>query len=94
MMLSDWSSPPAQANYVTIGYAAVQNSLFVLRGWLVDLSIPDPANAGALAKTYIEPLDENGARKAAHEFAADILARFGAHRCSARTSISCAAPAH
>jgi len=56
----------------------VQNSLFVLRGWLVDLSIPDPANAGALAKTYIEPLDENGARKAAHEFATDILARFGA----------------
>ena len=77
LSLADWSSPPAQANYVTVGYAAVQNSLFVLRGWLVDLSIPDPANAGALAKTYIEALDEGGARKAAHEFASDILERFG-----------------
>jgi TolB protein len=78
LWMSDWSSPPAQANYVTVGYSAVQNSLFVLRGWLVDLSIPDPANAGALAKTYIESLDEAGARKAAHEFASDILERFGA----------------
>ena len=78
LWLSDWSSPPAQANYVTVGYTAVQNSLFVLRGWLVDLSIPDPAHADALAKTYIESLDEAGARKAAHEFASDILEKFGA----------------
>jgi TolB protein len=78
LWMSDWSSPPAQANYVTVGYAAAQNSLFVLRGWLVDLSIPNPVNAGALAKTYIESLDEGGARKAAHEFATDILERFGA----------------
>jgi TolB protein len=78
LWMSDWSGAPAQANYVTVGYGAVQNSLFVLRGWLVDLSIPDPANAGALAKTYIESLDEAGARKAAHEFASDILDRFGA----------------
>src|ERR1700733_10670616 len=34
--MADWSSPPAQANYLTVGYAAVQNSLFVLRAWLVD----------------------------------------------------------
>ncbi len=78
LSMSDWSSPPTQANYVTVGYAAVQNNSFVLRGWLVDLSIPDLANAGALAKTYIEPLDENGARKGAHEFACDILQKFGA----------------
>src|ERR1017187_1149591 len=75
--LSDWSAPPAQANYVGIGYAAVQNSLFVMRGWLVDLSIPNPANAGALAKTYAESLDEAGARTAAHKFSCDILERFG-----------------
>jgi TolB protein len=78
MSMSDWSAPPAQANYVTVGYAANQNNLFVLRGWLVDLSIPDLTNAGVLAKTYIESLDEGGARKAAHEFASDILERFGA----------------
>jgi len=78
LWLSDWLNPPTQANYVTVGYAAVQNNLFVLRGWLVDLSIPNPVNAGALAKTYIESLDEAGARKTAHEFATDILERFGA----------------
>jgi TolB protein len=78
LAMSDWSSPPTQANYVTVGYAAPQNNLFVVRGWLVDLSIPDPANAGALAKTYIESMDEKGARKAAHEFSCDILQRFGA----------------
>jgi TolB protein len=78
LWLADWSNPPAQANYVAIGYTAVQNSLFVLRGWLVDLGQNTPANAQALAKTYIESLDEAGARKTAHEFAADILERFGA----------------
>jgi TolB protein len=75
--LTDWSAPPAQANYVTIGYGYVQGGLFALRGWLVDLSIASPANAGALAKTYAESLDEAGARKVAHEFARDILERFG-----------------
>jgi TolB protein len=78
LWMVDWSNPPAQANYVTVGYAAVQNNLFVLRGWLVDLSISTPSNAGALAKEYVESLDEAGARKAAHEFATDILAKFGA----------------
>jgi TolB protein len=78
LWLSDWSGPPAQANYAAIGYTAAQNSMFVLRAWLVDLSVATPANAQALAKTYIESLDEAGARKAAHEFAADILERFGA----------------
>jgi len=78
LWLSDWSNPPAQANYVAIGYAAVQGGLFVLRGWLVDLSVANPSNAGALEKRYAESLDEAGARKAAHEFATDILERFGA----------------
>jgi TolB protein len=77
LWMSDWSNPPAQAGYLTVGYTAVQNSLLVLRGWLVDLSQGTPANAQALAKTYIESVDEAGARKAAHEFAADILERFG-----------------
>jgi len=77
LWMSDWSSPPAQANYVTVGYAAAQQSLFVAYGWLVDLSIPNPANAGAVAKKYPESLDEAGARKAAHEFGCDILERFG-----------------
>ena len=78
LSMSDWSSPPTKANYLTMGYSAVQNNLFVVRGWLADLGVSSPANAAALTKTYAESLDEAGARKAAHEFAADILARFGA----------------
>jgi len=77
LWMSDWSNPPAQANYLVMGYTAVQNGLFVLRGWLIDLSRPSVANAQVLGKTYIESLDEAGARKAAHEFASDILSQFG-----------------
>jgi TolB protein len=75
--MSDWSGPPPQANYLAFGYAAEQGGLFVLRGWLFDLSRDTPQNAQMLAKNYPESLDEAGARKAAHEFAADILARLG-----------------
>jgi TolB protein len=78
LWMADWSGPPPQATYLVMGYAAVQNGLFVLRGWLIDLRRDTPANAQVLGKTYIEPLDEAGARKGAHEFAADILALFGA----------------
>jgi len=77
LWLSDWSGPPTQANYVTIGYAAAQQSLFVLRGWLVDPSIPNPANAGALAKVYNGPMSEAGARTVAHQFGCDIVEKFG-----------------
>src|ERR1017187_6654360 len=77
LWMADWSGPPPQATYLVMGYTAVQNGLFVLRGWLIDLRRDTPANAQVLGKTYIEPLDEAGARKGAHEFAADILALFG-----------------
>jgi TolB protein len=77
LWMTDWSGPPVSANYLAIGYTFVQANLFVLKGWLLDLSRDTPANAQVIGKTYIESLDEAGARKAAHEFAADIIARFG-----------------
>jgi TolB protein len=77
LWMQDWSMPPAKANYLTIGYAAVQNNLFVLRGWLMDLRRDNPTAAQVIGKTYVEPLDQNGANKAAHEFATDILSMFG-----------------
>ena len=43
--MSDWSSPPAQANYLAFGYTAAQNGVLVLYGWLYDLSQDTPANA-------------------------------------------------
>ena len=71
--LADWAGPPTSATYLAIGYTFVQNNLFVLRGWLMDLRRDSPANAQVLGKTYVESPDEAGARKAAHEFAADII---------------------
>lgn len=75
--MQDWSSPPAQANYLAFGYTATQQSVFVLQGWLYDLSKGNPANAQLIAKRYLGSVDEAGARKVAHEFAADIISLFG-----------------
>jgi TolB protein len=77
LWLSDWSSPPVNANYLAFGYTAVQNDVLVLSGWLYDLSRGTPANAQVLGKRYLASVDEAGARKVAHEFAADILMLLG-----------------
>jgi TolB protein len=77
LWMSDWSGPPPSANYLAFGYTAVQNGVFVLRGWLFDLSRGTPANAQVVGNTYLGSVDEAGARKVAHDFAADIIARFG-----------------
>jgi TolB protein len=73
--LTDWSGPPVQANYLAFGYTAVQNGVFVLYGWLYDLR--NPQQPQAIGKRYNGSPDEAGARKTAHDFAADILALFG-----------------
>ena len=75
--LTDWSDPPVSATYVTIGYAAEQNGRIVLFGWLFNVTQQDINNAQVFGKLYFGDLDEGGARKAAHEFAADILGQFG-----------------
>jgi TolB protein len=75
--MSDWSSPPVSANYLAFGYTAVQNNGLVLYGWLYNVTQPNLANAQVLGKRYFGPADENGSRKVAHEFAADIIAQFG-----------------
>ncbi|MBK5294561.1 MAG: PD40 domain-containing protein [Acidobacteriia bacterium] len=76
--LTDWSGPPVSANYLTVGYSAVQNDRIVLFAWLFNVNQPDLANAQVFGKLYFGTVDETGARKVAHEFAADILAKFGA----------------
>jgi TolB protein len=75
--MEDWSRPPAQANYLAFGYTAAQNGVLVLQGWLYDLSKDTPANAQLVGKRYLASVDEAGARKIAHEFAADIITLFG-----------------
>jgi TolB protein len=75
--MTDWSNPPAQASYLAFGYGATQTGTFVIRGWLFDLSRGTPGQAQALAKNYFGSVDDAGARKTAHEFAADIIGLFG-----------------
>ncbi len=77
LWLSDWSNPPVSASYLAFGYTGVQAGQLVLFGWLYNVNQPDIAGAQVFGKTYLGPVDENGARKVAHEFAADILQQFG-----------------
>lgn len=75
--LTDWSGPPANANFLTIGYAAEQQGRIVLYGWLFNVTQRDIPNAQVFGKLYFGDLTEGGARTVAHEFAADILQQFG-----------------
>jgi len=75
--LTDWSQPPASATYLAFGYAAEQDGRLVVFGWLYNVTGNDLAGAQALGKLYFGSLNEEGARKTAHDFATDILALFG-----------------
>jgi TolB protein len=78
LWLSDWLAEPVGAGWLAIGYTAVQNGQLVLFGWLFNTQQKDLANAQVFGKVYNGSLDDAGTRKVAREFAADILARFGA----------------
>src|SRR5258708_36021676 len=41
LWLTDWSSPPVSANYLTVGYTAVQNGQLTLYGWLYNVQQPN-----------------------------------------------------
>jgi TolB protein len=71
----DWSGAPVQADDLAYGYTAAQNGVFVLQGYLSDLH--KESAAPLIAKRYAGGVDEAGARKVAHEFAADIITLFG-----------------
>jgi len=75
--LTDWSGPPVNANFLAFGYAAVRDDRLVLFGWLYNVTQNDTANAHVLGKLYFGTIDEEGARKVAREFAADILGQMG-----------------
>ena len=75
--MKDWSGPPPQANYLAFGYTGVSNGVLVLQGWLIDVSKDTPAAGQLIGKRYLGTVDDAGARKVAHEFAADIIALGG-----------------
>jgi TolB protein len=76
--ITDWSAPPVNANYLVFGYTAETAGVLELRGWLYDLTKGTTANAQVIGKVYAGTPDEAGARQVAHQFAADILALWGA----------------
>ena len=78
--MADWSGPGVNATYLAFGYTALQgekNDVLVLYGWLFDLRRDSPASAQVIGNRYLGSVDEAGARKVAHEFAADIIAVLG-----------------
>jgi TolB protein len=75
--LTDWSGPPPNATHLVFGYTAVQDGRLLLRGFLFLVTQPDVASAGLIGKLYFGSLDDDGAKKVAREFAADILQQFG-----------------
>lgn len=75
--LTDWSSPPTSADYLAFGYTAVQDGRLLLRGYLFNVNQPDVASADLIHKLYFGTLDDEGAKKVARDFAADILQQFG-----------------
>lgn len=75
--LTDWSNPPTSASHLVFGYTAAQDGRLMLRGYLFLVTQPDVASAQLIGKLYFGSLDDAGARKVAHEFAADILQQFG-----------------
>lgn len=77
LCLSDWAGPPVEAAYLGFGYLAEQGGQLVAIGHLYTTSVSDVQSAKAFRKLYNAPMTEEGARRLAHEFAADILKQFG-----------------
>ena len=75
--MQDWSNPPLKASHLAFGYTAAQGSSLTLMGWVYDLQQSSPATAQLIGNRYVGTADEAGARKVAHEFAADIIAAAG-----------------
>jgi len=74
---SPWSGPQVSADYLAIGYGAAQGDLLVVRGWLIDLRQPTVTAGTVLAWQLPGAISEAGARKLAHEFAAEIIRKLG-----------------
>jgi TolB protein len=75
--LQDWSAAPVSASHLVFGYAAAVNGSFALYGNVDDARQANPQSAQLMAQRYAGSLDQAGAIRAAHEFASDIIQKFG-----------------
>jgi TolB protein len=77
-LFSEWVRPPVSAGYLAFGYTAVQDNQILLYGNLFSVGQPDVQSAQMFPTArYYGPLSNDGAKKVAREFAADILKQFG-----------------
>lgn len=77
MRMTDWANAPVSTNYLGIGSVDVAGGNLVLQGYLLNVGLADAQAAQMFGKPYFGTLDEEGARKVAHEYAADILNNLG-----------------
>ena len=77
LALSDWAGTPVNASHLVFGYTAAQNGVLVLYGNVDDTRQQNPQSAQLLAQRYAGSLNEAGAIRVAHEFANDIIQKFG-----------------
>lgn len=75
--LVDWAGAPVNASHLVFGYTAAQNGALVLYGYVDDARQSNPQSAQLMASRYVGSLDEAGAIRVAHEFASDIIQKFG-----------------
>jgi TolB protein len=76
-LFSEWARPPVSANFLAFGYTAVQGDQILLYGYFFNLGQPDVQSAQVLGNRYYGALSNDGAKKVAREFAADILKQLG-----------------
>jgi TolB protein len=77
LALSDWAGAPVNASHLVFGYTAAQNGALVLYGNVFDTRQQNAQSAQLLSQRYAGSLDEAGAIHVAHEFANDIIQKFG-----------------
>jgi TolB protein len=77
LRMTDWANAPVNTNYLGIGNADGSSGNLVLQGYLLNVGLADPQAAQMFGKPYFGTLDQDGARKVAHEYAADILTNMG-----------------
>ena len=75
--LADWAGAPVSASHLVFGYTAAANGVLALYGNVYDTRQTNPQAAQLLAQRYAGTLDDAGAIRVAHQFASDIIQKFG-----------------
>src|SRR5258708_12319373 len=64
--LADWAGSPVNASHLVFGYAAAQNGILVLSGWVYDTPQPNLQSPQLFAHRYFRSLYAAAANKATH----------------------------